>query len=220
MVRARHGADARLRLACGAGLEPVLGLVRDELEGRGREVRGVPRDDDAVLGDVRECRADAGLVCEAGLTPGLRVETLHREPLAVFVGRAHPIARRDAIGAHELRGHPLAVAPGGGNGVARAARRLCGGRGLARVAPPAGSDEPAPLGALIARDPRRAFLGPASLAPAAGPCVAAVRLADADAGVSLDLVTRRGDDAAAVIGDAWRTVAARQGWTSPAPALG
>jgi LysR family hydrogen peroxide-inducible transcriptional activator len=62
---------------------------------------------------LRESEVDLVIMDEAGLGPGLRSETLFREPLLVAVPPAHPFAGRKKIELAELAGEPLILMKSG-----------------------------------------------------------------------------------------------------------
>jgi DNA-binding transcriptional LysR family regulator len=62
---------------------------------------------------LRENEVDLVIMDEAGLGPGLRSETLFREPLLVAVPPGHPFAARKTIKLGELAGEPLILMKSG-----------------------------------------------------------------------------------------------------------
>jgi LysR family hydrogen peroxide-inducible transcriptional activator len=62
---------------------------------------------------LREIEVDLAIMDEAGLGPGLRSETLFREPLLVAVPPGHPFAARKKIELGKLSGEPLVIMKSG-----------------------------------------------------------------------------------------------------------
>ncbi len=62
---------------------------------------------------LREIEVDLAIMDEAGLGPGVRAETLFREPLLVAVPPGHPFAGRKRIELGKLSGEPLVIMKSG-----------------------------------------------------------------------------------------------------------
>lgn len=218
LTDARLGGQAPLGIAHTesarrAGLDAVL----DELQLRGHDTRLALMSHDRVLAAVAEGRVHAGVVREAPPEGGLHVEILRREPLVAVVGERSPLARRTAVSAADLDGAPVVCEPGDdATAIARALARLCEAHGVA----PRGVPAPSPAGVadLLADDAAIVVIASAGAAAGAWPALPAIPVHDASAWLSLDLVTpeppvgRR-----ALIADAGRQVARREGWLSGPP---
>jgi DNA-binding transcriptional LysR family regulator len=62
---------------------------------------------------LRETEVDLAIMDEAGLGPGVRAETLFREPLLLAVPPGHPFARRKKVELGKLAGEPLVIMKSG-----------------------------------------------------------------------------------------------------------
>lgn len=214
-ARAAEGPTAlALAYTPSAGYE-VLPALLDELQLMGHDPHAVEWAHRRVLAAVAGGKADAGLVRDAGHVDGLRVETVHRERMAVFLSERHAMARRASFEARDLAHMTLLVMPeGAAPGFARTVRRLCDAHGFTpRIREMDVPETRETLDEHLVRHPTLAFVGPASMATSSRPTVRSVPLRDPHARMSVDLITAvKRSRKAQIIADACHVVAAREGW--------
>lgn len=217
-ARASDGATTlHIAFTSSAGYE-LLPALLDELQLSGHDPHTQCATHREVLRMVADGKAHAGLVRDARDADGLRVDTVHRERMAVFLSERHLLARRASLEARDLRQLTLIAIPDDVSpAFTRVTRRLCEAHGFAprmrEVKLPENRDA---LYAHLADHPRVAFLGPACMANSSWPGVRRVALDDPEARINIDLVTTpKRSRRAQIIADACREVAAREGWAAP-----
>lgn len=217
-ARAADGATTlHIAFTPSAGYE-LLPALLDELQLSGHDPHAQRDTHRQVLEQVATGKAHAGLVRDAHDAEGLRVETVHRERMAVFVSERHVLARRASLEARDLRHMTLLAIPADVSpSFTRATRRLCDAHGfeprMREVKLPENRDA---LYAHLADHPRLAFVGPASMANNSWPGVRRVALDDPHARINVDLVTApKRSRRAQIIADACHAVAAQEGWAAP-----